>query len=214
MSLLRKIGYALANPSYLRRRLTDVVVARTHYDELQWSRVVMYRELFECIRRFEPGKLSALEIAPGGSTSPWKQLGFAEYEGAEFSQLDICSARLPRQFDIIIADQVFEHLLWPYRATRNVHAMLRAGGRFVCTTPFLIRVHHDPVDCSRWTETGMRHLLAEGGFDIEKISTGSWGNADCVRANLRAADWARFGWGKSLHNEPDYPVVVWAVAQK
>jgi len=51
--------------------------------------------------------------------------------------------------------------------------------RRVVTTPFLIRLHDGPVDCSRRSETGLKYFLAECGFDIEKIKTGSWGNPEC-----------------------------------
>jgi SAM-dependent methyltransferase len=118
---------------------------------------------------------------------------------------------LPSRFDLIIADQVFEHLLWPYRAGRNVRSMVKPGGHFLMTTPFLIKVHESPVDCSRWTELGLKHLLAECGFPLEEIRTGSWGNRACVRANFRR--WARKGF-RSLANESEFPVTVWALAKK
>jgi hypothetical protein len=38
--------------------------------------------------------------------------------------------------DIIIAEQVFEHLLWPYRAVRNVFQMLTPNGALLVTTHF------------------------------------------------------------------------------
>jgi hypothetical protein len=90
--------------------------------------------------------------------------------------------------------------------------MLKPGGHLLVTTPFLIKVHEVPVDCSRWTELGMKHLLAECGFPIDGIWTGSWGNRACVQANFR--NWARRGWFKSLANEPEFPVSVWALARK
>ena len=124
----------------------------------------------------------------------------------------ICNEQLDRQFDIIIADNVWEHLLYPYRAARNVHAMLRPGGWFVNITPFLIRYHPIPTDCSRWTELGMKHFLEEAGFDPERVVTGSWGNAAAVKANLRR--WARTGWRRDLPNDKRFPVTVWAMAQK
>jgi hypothetical protein len=91
--------------------------------------------------------------------------------------------------------------------------MLRPGGTLVVTTPFLIRVHPSPFDCSRWTELGLKYLLAEAGFDLSRITTGSWGNRACVRSNF--VDWR--GWNPILHslrNEPDFPVHVWAFAKK
>jgi hypothetical protein len=191
-----------------------MIESRTGYEHRQWSRIAVYRDLFEYVGTLSPARLTALEIAPGGSSSPWRGLGFGEYHHVDYPEFDICSDRLDRTFDVIIADQVFEHLLWPYRAARGVHAMLVPRGRFINLTPFLIKVHQNPVDCSRWTETGMKHLLAEAGFPIEGIITGAWGNRECVIANLTGKRWAEFGWGRPLGNDPEFPVVVWAVAQR
>ena len=58
----------------------------------------------------------------------------------------------------------------------------------------------------------MKYFLAECGFDLERIQTASWGNRACIKANFNK--WARRGWFGSLHNEPDFPVTVWALAQK
>jgi len=214
MGLPAKIVYALRHPSYLKNRVFGPIRRITGYDEGQWARVVMYRQLFDAIRALSPHTLSALEISPGGPDSPWRQLGFAQYTGVDFPDFDICSQRLERQFDVIIADQVFEHLLWPYRAAKNVYSMLSHGGHFVSTTPFLIRLHDVPVDCTRWSETGLKYLLAEAGFNPDRMRTGSWGNAACVRANLRSEGWASVAWGRRLHNEPQFPVAVWVVAEK
>jgi SAM-dependent methyltransferase len=213
MSLAAKVRYALANPDYLLRRVVGPIYAHTGHDPAQWARAVMYSQLFDEVEAFGHD-LSVLEISPGGPNSPWRALRFREYVGADYPDFDICRDSLDQQFDLIIADQVFEHLLWPYRAARNVHAMLKPGGHFISTTPFLIRVHQNPVDCSRWTELGIKHLLAEAGFDIDKIRTGSWGNLACVRANLVAPGWARIGWGRSMQNEAQFPVAVWAIAER
>ena len=35
---------------------------------------------------------------------------------------------LDRRFDLIIAEQVLEHVQWPYRAVKNIRAMLNPGG--------------------------------------------------------------------------------------
>lgn len=185
------------------------VLDAVHYDYGHWARTVMYSECFRLIRELEPPELDTLEISAG---KEWRPLGFKSYTEANFPEFDVCSMMLPGRYDLIIADQVFEHLLWPYRAGKNVYGMLRPGGHLLVTTPFLIKVHDVPVDCSRWTELGMKHLLAECGFPFEGIRTGSWGNRACVKANFRR--WARRGWFKSLANEPEFPVSVWALARK
>lgn len=108
---------------------------------------------------------------------------------------------------------LFKTLAWPYRAARHVFEMLNRGGHFLITTPFLNRVHDMPIDCSRWTETGLKYFLAECGFPMNAVRTGSWGNRACVRANFRK--WVRYRpWFHSLKNEPNFPIVVWALASK
>jgi SAM-dependent methyltransferase len=203
---------------FLPRAICDHWVSRLVARELnirvgreQWARTVMYQECCTLITKLEPSRLDVLEIS-GRDAGPWRALGFKSVKQTDYPEFDICKDRLDEQFDLIIADQVFEHLLWPYRAARNVFAMLRPGGHFMVTTPFLIRVHAVPVDCSRWTALGMRHLLAECGFPLERIQAGSWGNRACVKANFRR--WADQTWWRSLRNEADFPVVVWALAKK
>jgi SAM-dependent methyltransferase len=154
--------------------------------------------------------LDALEI----SGTRWQEFGFRSYRTVDYPEYDVCERPYAAEgYDLVIAEQVLEHVLWPYRAVRHVYQTLRPGGCFLVSTPFLIRVHGYPIDCSRWTELGMRHLLAEGGFDLEAITTGSWGNRSCVKANFNR--WASYvTWLHSLRNEPDFPVVVWALARK
>jgi len=182
--------------------------------ETGWANVVMDRETEEFVRSLNCSSWHALEI----SGTRWQDFGFASYRNVSFPEYDICEGPLEQEaFDIVIAEQVLEHVLWPYRAVRNVWKMLRPGGVFVATTPFLIPVYDCPVDCSRWTELGLKHLLAEGGFELGNIITASWGNSSCVRADLRLRG-LKFSywvpWKHSLRNEPYCPVVVWAFARK
>jgi SAM-dependent methyltransferase len=181
------------------------------FEATDWVRIVMYRECFAFIESIGPDTADVLEIS--GGNSEWRRrFKFRSYTSTGFPEFDICAGTLDRQFDLIIADQVFEHLAWPMRAGRNVYAMLRPGGYFVVATPFLIRVHEDPIDCSRWTESGLSYLLQECGFQAADIETHSWGNRKCLNANLPR--WRRYGFYRSLANEHDFPVMVWAMARK
>lgn len=197
-------GWVQRHKEGIKRMLSAV-----GYDHRLWARVVMYDKCFELLRELRPETLDVLEVSAGPA---WRELGFKSFSTANYPEFDLCAQPLARSFDLVIADQVFEHLLWPSRAARNVHAMLRPGGHFLVTVPFLIRVHREPNDCTRWTETGLRHFLAECGFSLERVRTGAWGNRACVKANLRR--WVRRGWLGSLENEPDFPVAVWALAQR
>ncbi len=136
-----------------------------------WMGIVMNTETRKLIDGLKPEHLDALEI----SGRAWNQPNFfRSYLSADYPEFDVCSQTLDETFDLVIAEQVFEHLLWPYRAGKNVYAMLRPGGWFMISTPFLLRVHNFPTDCSRWTEVGLKHFLAECGFPLESIQTGSW----------------------------------------
>jgi predicted SAM-dependent methyltransferase len=49
-----------------------------------------------------------------------RYFGFRSYHSLKFFESDIAETTLPRSFDIIIAEHVFEHLRYPYAAARNV----------------------------------------------------------------------------------------------
>jgi SAM-dependent methyltransferase len=175
-----------------------------------WARIVMNRETRKLVDALAPNKLEVLEVS--GTT--WNIEGyFKDYTFTSYPMYDVCAQPLERSFDLIIAEQVFEHLLWPYRAGKHVYQMLRPGGHFLITTPFMIRIHTIPRDCTRWSETGLQYFLAECGFELSRIRTQSWGNRACVKANFLG--WQIYqSWRHSLVNEANFPVVVWALAQK
>jgi SAM-dependent methyltransferase len=208
MSTLSVVNLVRSRPD-LKVRLKKALTA-IGYDTTDWVRVVMYQKCFEFIGGLGPQNLDAMEISAGPQWS--REFTFRSFTGTHYPAFDICTQTLPQKFDLIIADQIFEHLKWPYRAARNVHAMLKPNGYFLIATPFLIRVHKSPIDCSRWTEEGLFFFLQECGFEPESIKTDSWGNRACLKANLNG--WPKRGFAKSLVNEPDFPVMVWAFAQK
>ena len=195
----------IANPSVVRR----VLAWLTGWGNTNWSRVVMERAQRTLLAEIKASTRGTLEI----SGQNWADYGFASYRTVKYPEFDICASTLPERYDLIIADQIWEHLLWPYRATKHVLEMLAPGGYFMVSVPFLVRVHGYPIDCSRWTELGLRHLLAECGFELEQIQTGSWGNRGSVRASFRS--WRSYvPWLHSLKNEKHFPQVVWALARK
>lgn len=188
------------------RKAFDILTGATY---TKWSRVMMAEDMRKWVRELEPSRLDALEI----SGTAWSDFGFKSYKTTHYPDYDVCEGALSDQtFDLVIADQVFEHLLWPYRAGRNIYKMVRPGGYVLLSVPFLVRIHGE-VDCTRWTETGLKHFLAECGFPLDEVKTGSWGNRACVKANFNY--WARYRKRiHSLRNEPRFPYVVWALARK
>jgi hypothetical protein len=148
-----------------------------------------------------------MEISAGPQ---WvREFNFRSFTDMKYLEYDICAQTLDRQFDLIIADQIFEHLKWPGRPQCLCDAKTWRPFHRCDAIPF--RVHRVPIDCSRWTEDGISYLLQEYGFPAAEIKTGSWGNRACVKGNFH--NWPRAGY-RSLVNEPDFPVVVWAFARK
>lgn len=179
------------------------------YDPMHWVRHVCYQECFPMVEALNPETLDVCEIS---ALYVWKErFKYKSYTELNYPAFDICAGPIDRTFDLIIADNVFEQLKHPLRAAQNVLNMLRPGGHFLTMTPFLIRIHRIPVDCTRWTEDGIRYLLEDAGFDAAGIKTGSWGSRACVRANFNT--WARVGFGRNMRNETDFPVTVWALAR-
>ena len=179
------------------------------YDKTHITRVVAYRAVDQWLDQLDCETMDALEISSGWK---WGERAWGSFTEMNWPDYDICKDTLDRQFDLIIADNVWEHLQYPYRAARNVFAMLKPGGHFIIITPFLIRYHPIPIDCSRWTEMGLKYFLEEVGFNPDKTETGSWGNARAVKANFHR--WARAGWERTFRNDKNFPVTVWAIAQK
>lgn len=192
------------------RRLWEVVLDAVGGAEDQpWSRVVMRAEQERLVRALEPERLRVLEI----SGRNWRDFGFSSYRSLSYPAYDVCRGPLPETFDLVIADQVLEHVLWPHRAGRHLHAMVAPGGHALVSVPFLVRPHPAPHDCTRWSETGLKYFLAECGFRLWAIETGGWGNRACVEANL--SHWVRYRRRfHSLRNDPAYPYHVWALARR
>ncbi|WP_432688349.1 class I SAM-dependent methyltransferase [Pseudooceanicola sp. C21-150M6] len=177
----------------------------------------MRRSSRRWIKALTPSRLTVAEIS-----GKWgESFSFRSYEIFRYPEYDICAgpfldeAGQPRKFDLILADQVWEHLDRPYSAIRNVLKMLRKGGHFYIATPFFIPYHGAPIDCSRWSARGMTNLLIEGGFAPDAIRAEQWGNRAAALRNLETPWPPEYRDGEDdLENDPLFPMVTWALAQK
>jgi SAM-dependent methyltransferase len=195
-------------PWWRRVRTHPKFRAAIGFEETLWTRRVSEVEMRRLVDTLNPSVLSALEI----SGDHWSATKFRAYRRVDFPAFDICADLLPERFDLIIAEHVFEHIRWPHRAATNVRRMLVPGGHFLIVTPFLYKVHPNPLDCTRWTEQGLRFFLEDAGFRSDRILTGSWGNRACIEATFRQEYRLFNHYFHSVRHEPDYPMVVWALA--
>ena len=66
--------------------------------------------------------------------------------------------------DHVVMCETLEHLADPERAVREAHRVLRVGGSFILSVPFMARYHPDPHDYGRHTESALRLLLEKASL--------------------------------------------------
>jgi len=181
------------------------------------NRIVMQQVSRRWLRALDTEEMDAAEI----SGKYGHRYSFRSYTRFRYPKYDICKGPYTgeggavQRFDIILANQVWEHLDRPYAATRHVREMLRPDGWFWLAVPFYIPYHGDPVDCSRWSARGLKNLLIEAGFHEDRITARQWGNRAAAARNLEG-DWppAYDPETDDLTNDPKFPICAWALAQK
>jgi SAM-dependent methyltransferase len=194
----------------LRSRLTDLRFPEAESGSDQWQRTRLNESVDRYLTALGPQALRAVEISGGAHAHrPW-----AAYVRLDYPDFDLC-APLAGQgtFDVVICEQVIEHVADPCAAAANLRGLSVPGGRVIVSTPFLVRVHELPMygmhDYWRFTPRGLQTLLERAGLEVEKVD--SWGNRSCVAANFDR--WPAYRRRHSLRDEPDLPVQVWAFAR-
>lgn len=69
-------------------------------------------------------------------------------------------------FDSAIATEVLEHVFDPDEFLQETHRVLKRGGLFLLTCPFMWGEHQFPHDYGRYTSVGLAHLMEKSGFKI------------------------------------------------
>lgn len=68
--------------------------------------------------------------------------------------------------DVVLLLEVLEHLPDDKKAINEIHRVLKPGGRFYLSVPFLYPIHDAPADFRRYTIYGLRRLLEHCGFSV------------------------------------------------
>lgn len=175
----------------------------------QWQRVVMGQRIDEHVAGLGPEALTAVEISGDAHASkPWKH-----FESLNYPEFDLCDPTPQDPFDVVLCEQVLEHVVDPFGAAANLRALCKPGGHVIVSTPFLIRVHELPLygmkDYWRFTPRGLRTLLESAGLVVDHVET--WGNRTGVVGNLDR--WSAPRRWLPMGNKRDMPVVVWAFAR-
>jgi SAM-dependent methyltransferase len=211
-SLARRIGAKARRAARRIRRIGDPVRLPESSAPLeQWQRMHLNGAVDSYLTSLGPTGLRAAEI----SGDVHAARGWREYASLMYPEFDICAPLADQgRFDVVICEQVLEHVPDPWAAASNLKELCEPGGHVIVSTPFLIRIHELPAfdmrDYWRFTPRGLQTLLERAGLEVDQVS--SWGNRDCVVGNFDR--WPAYRWWHSLRNEPDLPVQVWAFARR
>jgi SAM-dependent methyltransferase len=72
-------------------------------------------------------------------------------------------------FDAAVSMNVLEHIFDFHNVFQEVHRVLKPGGLFVNTTPFMHHVHGSPDDYFRYTKSTISMLAQKYNFDLREI---------------------------------------------
>jgi SAM-dependent methyltransferase len=72
----------------------------------------------------------------------------------------------PGRFDVVLCNQVLEHVFNPERFIAELNRVLKPNGQLILTVPFVWDEHEQPYDFARYTTFGLRALLERQGFAV------------------------------------------------
>jgi len=73
-------------------------------------------------------------------------------------------------FDAVLCTQVLEHLEWPRESVKEMHRVLKRGGKLYMTVPMAQNEHQVPYDFFRYTSFGIASICKHAGFREIKIT--------------------------------------------
>jgi SAM-dependent methyltransferase len=146
------------------------------------------------------------------SDARYRQLTYPEYDVQNLQQVQ------DNEFDLVILDQVLEHLPNPDLAMREIHRVLKPNGFAIVTTPFLVPVHRGTNfgDYYRWTPQGMETFLRRSGFEPRVRMWGNFKAAKTVMEEMYVLADRALNLGLDLLSsdaEGTFPITVWATAR-
>jgi SAM-dependent methyltransferase len=118
----------------------------------------------ECVYRplFEGRRYVAVDRGVGDGAWDYGRLDAT----ADLERIPFAAA----SFEFVLCTETLEHVARPAAVLAELRRVLKPGGTLALTVPFLHPVHQAPHDYYRYTPYGLRHLLAEAGFEVESLS--------------------------------------------
>ena len=163
------------------------------FSYLNLDRYYIRRSVFNALKETTP-QLKGVLLDIGCGKMPYKNYILENSNVAKYVGLDIENAleydvtvnpdftwdgkKMPfedNSFECAFGTEVLEHCPEPEIVLKEVVRVLKPGGFFFCTVPFLWNLHEVPHDEYRYTPFSLERHMKNAGFkDIEIKATGGW----------------------------------------
>lgn len=182
------------------------------------TRFVMYNSIEKWIKKYCPAG-EVLLVSERNEHSIRKMLGNkCHFTATNFPETDIMNLSKfgKNKFDIVVTDQVLEHVPNPFDAIKQISSVLKIGGIAINTSCSFNPIH-DSVDYFRFTPLGFNEI--HKNFS-EILLLDSWGNkktigrfvfTDYISFNVKKYPWEKY---LATNNNPMWPWSVWCIARK
>ncbi len=97
-------------------------------------------------------------------------------------------------YDGVLCLNVLEHIFNYQSVVNESYRILKKGGLFAGSTPFIFNVHESPNDYFRYTKTALEKIFKNAGFNdvrVEEIGTGLFGAVHQLKFGLYKFDFLR-----------------------
>lgn len=150
---------------------------RTH--ARHWVLTSLTNKLINILNQTNEKKKNVLDYGCGNK--PYKELfinTYSEYVGADLQGNNLADiiinddGTLPltdESFDCVLSTQVLEHVADPTLYLKESYRVLQYDGKLILSTHGFWIYHPDPNDFWRWTSAGLRRIIEDAGFTIEKM---------------------------------------------
>lgn len=191
-----------------------------------WIRAVYYSRLTElCTELFlMSSSLEVVEYAEVRGIIPLiiSQLTDINLTLAPYPDYDIEKEQFePNTFDVVVADQVLEHVFHIMKAVKQCIRVCKPGGILIFGTPWMYPWHAAPKDFWRPSRDAYQAMFDE--FDLETIEINGWGGNEILQFALRTdgllttnrtVAMAEEAGIFDMPNDPGYALEIWALARK